>query len=97
MGKTRVCGKRCHTAKCAKCRCWCGGLFHGAGGQAAREEFCKVFGAKQVPTTEKAFDEALDADDLFADRAATDMWRVALAASRATRAPRPTPTQDAVA
>lgn len=40
--KTRVCGARCHNAKRAKCGCWCGGLFHGAAGQEAREAFREV-------------------------------------------------------
>ena len=32
MGKVRRCDKRCHEAKGTRCRCWCGGFFHGSGG-----------------------------------------------------------------
>lgn len=41
----RTCGERCHKAQRLKCRCWCGGLFHGEGGQAARDAFVEAFGA----------------------------------------------------
>ena len=37
MGKTRVCGAACHKAKGNKCRCWCGGVFHGSGALDARK------------------------------------------------------------
>ncbi len=36
MGKVRRCDKRCHTAKGTRCRCWCGGFFHGTQGAANR-------------------------------------------------------------
>ena len=36
MGKVRRCNSRCHNAKRPRCRCWCGGLFHGAQGASAR-------------------------------------------------------------
>ena len=36
MGKVRRCDKRCHTAKGTRCRCWCGGFFHGSAGVANR-------------------------------------------------------------
>jgi len=36
MGKVRRCGRRCHTAMRPRCRCWCGGFFHGWGGAANR-------------------------------------------------------------
>ena len=36
MGKVRRCDKRCHTAKGTRCRCWCGGFFHGSAGSANR-------------------------------------------------------------
>ncbi len=36
MGKVRRCDKRCHDAKKRRCRCWCGGAFHGTAGTANR-------------------------------------------------------------
>jgi hypothetical protein len=36
MGKVRRCDKRCHTAKGTRCKCWCGGFFHGSSGAANR-------------------------------------------------------------
>lgn len=48
--RARVCGGRCHGAKRAKCACWCGGLFHGKAGEAAREAFRQVMG--DVPKRE---------------------------------------------
>jgi hypothetical protein len=36
MGRVRRCDKRCHTAKGTRCRCWCGGFFHGSAGAANR-------------------------------------------------------------
>ncbi len=36
MGKVRRCDKRCHTAKGTRCKCWCGGFFHGSAGTASR-------------------------------------------------------------
>ena len=36
MSKVRRCDKRCHNAKRPRCRCWCGGFFHGSGGAANR-------------------------------------------------------------
>ena len=35
MGKVRRCGSRCHSAKGTRCRCWCGGAFHGVDGAGA--------------------------------------------------------------
>lgn len=35
MGKVRLCNWRCHRAKKPRCRCWCGGFFHGANGAGA--------------------------------------------------------------
>ena len=35
MGKVRRCDSRCHKAKKPRCRCWCGGAFHGADGTGA--------------------------------------------------------------
>jgi hypothetical protein len=43
-GKTRVCGKPCHTAKKPACVCWCAGMFHGAAGAEAREAFQEAYG-----------------------------------------------------
>lgn len=37
MGKVRRCDRRCHQAKGTRCRCWCGGFFHGAGGDVNRQ------------------------------------------------------------
>ncbi len=36
MAKIRRCDDRCHSAKGTKCRCWCGGAFHGKAGTANR-------------------------------------------------------------
>ena len=35
MGKIRRCDSRCHKAKGTRCRCWCGGFFHGVDGTGA--------------------------------------------------------------
>jgi len=35
MGKVRRCDKRCHHARGSRCRCWCGGFFHGKDGAGA--------------------------------------------------------------
>lgn len=37
MGRVRRCDSRCHNAKKPRCRCWCGGHFHGAQGAGNRE------------------------------------------------------------
>jgi hypothetical protein len=37
MGKVRSCNDRCHSAKHARCLCWCGGAFHGSGGVVNRQ------------------------------------------------------------
>ena len=37
MSKVRRCDRRCHEAKKPRCRCWCGGRFHGANGAKNRE------------------------------------------------------------
>jgi hypothetical protein len=36
MGKVRRCDCRCHNAKGTRCRCWCGGMFHGSAGAENR-------------------------------------------------------------
>ena len=74
---TRVCGKRCHHAKCAKCKCWCGGLFHGTGGANARESFAKAFEVEKLPTTLAAFDELTHQRSLFEAFDAGTVWREA--------------------
>jgi hypothetical protein len=93
MGKTRVCGGTCHKAKGAKCRCWCGGVFHGAGGQLTREVFTRELGLERVPNTEREFQIATGQRDLFSDANIGDRWRAAIAAAvsareGATRGPR---------
>jgi len=35
MGKVRRCDSRCHNARRPRCRCWCGGFFHGKDGAGA--------------------------------------------------------------
>ena len=35
MGRVRRCDSRCHNAKRPRCRCWCGGAFHGVDGAGA--------------------------------------------------------------
>ena len=86
MGKVRVCGGTCHKAKRPKCRCWCGGLFHGTGGREAREAFVQEFGLEKVPTTEQAFDEVTGQLDVFTEAPAGHRWRSAIAAAVAARA-----------
>jgi len=46
MGKVRRCDKRCHNARRPRCRCWCGGFFHGSAGTANREALAQ--GVSQV-------------------------------------------------
>jgi len=60
MSKHRRCDARCHRATRDKCSCWCGGIFHGAKGEAARETFREAFGA-DVPAEEP------EQGDLFGD------------------------------
>lgn len=78
MGKTRVCGATCHTAKGGTCRYWCGGVFHGAAGQVAREAFAREFLVDRLPTTERAFQELTAQGELFADVSHGDRWRTAI-------------------
>ena len=33
--RKRVCGKRCHSARGTRCRCFCGGFWHGKNGASA--------------------------------------------------------------
>jgi hypothetical protein len=81
MGKTRVCGKTCHKARREKCRCWCGGIFHGGRGAPAREAFVREFGAQTVPTTEAVFNERTSQPSLFDDFSSGHRWRAAIAAA----------------
>lgn len=55
--KHRRCDERCHHARGAICNCWCGGLFHGARGAAAREAFAEVYG--ELPEEDPAEAEPL--------------------------------------
>ena len=34
MKRTRRCDDRCHNAVRVRCKCWCGGFFHGQGVEA---------------------------------------------------------------
>ena len=36
MGRVRRCDDRCHRATGTRCKCWCGGAFHGSAGAANR-------------------------------------------------------------
>lgn len=84
MGTVRTCGSRCHSAKSERCVCWCGGLFHGAAGDAARQAFRDRF--QETPATEADFDRALSQGDLFAGHSAADTWRAAISRAREARA-----------
>lgn len=75
MGKSRVCGGVCHKAKGPKCRCWCGGVFHGAGSAGRRAEFAAAFGLEKVPNTEQAFLEVIGQPDFWGEAAVADEWR----------------------
>jgi hypothetical protein len=44
VSKHRRCDARCHDAERVRCSCWCGGLFHGAEGQRARDAFVASYG-----------------------------------------------------
>jgi len=79
MGKTRVCGGTCHNAKGAKCRCWCGGVFHGSAGKENRDAFARQFGVEVLPTTERLFQEQTAQGDLFAKADAGEQWRGVIA------------------
>lgn len=87
MGSLRSCDGRCHKAKGAACSCWCGGVFHGAGGESAREAFRESF--TEIPTDEQSFLEVTGQGSLFGDgQGAGDRWRRAIAAAvDARRAP----------
>lgn len=72
MSKVRVCGKVCHKAKGSTCKCWCGGLFHGSKGNAAREAFASEWGG----------DPKGDHSERGGDR-----WQTAMAKAHAAREP----------
>lgn len=86
MGKTRVCGKRCHNARRSTCRCWCGGVFHGNAGREAREKFCATFKVEIVPTTEAVFREVTGQLELYTEIHLGENWRAAVTAARAASA-----------
>lgn len=73
MGSVRGCDARCHEAKHARCECWCGGLFHGAAGAAAREAFREVFGEEIPEKGEPAQPELFQSADRF-----SRAWRAAV-------------------
>jgi len=57
MSRVRRCDARCHNAKKPRCRCWCGGFFHGSSGSANRQalinaemDFLVAHGFKQGET-----------------------------------------------
>jgi len=41
MGRVRRCDSRCHHAKGTRCKCWCGGAFHGSAGAENRAAFAQ--------------------------------------------------------
>lgn len=73
----RTCDARCHDAQGAKCACWCGGLFHGAAGKAARQAFAAEFGA--VVADESLFAKVTD-PAAFPTKPG-DAWRAAVRAA----------------
>ncbi len=52
MNRTRRCDDRCHNAAGTRCKCWCGGFFHGEESTANRGkveeavQFLEEHGAK---------------------------------------------------
>lgn len=78
MGTVRTCDSRCHDANGPACACWCGGLFHGATGAAARDAFVAEY--KALPTTEIGFQETTGQGSLFGGD--VGKWAGALAAAR---------------
>ena len=74
MASSRRCDDRCHSARGPICTCWCGGVFHGARGAAAREAFVELYGDQPV-------DDPLEAE-LFGpemsdyERALAAAWKV---------------------
>lgn len=84
MGDVRSCDARCHNAKGTHCTCWCGGLFHGRQGAAARQAFAEAF--NEMPSSLEQFDALTTSPGLFdVDTDAGGRWRAAVAAARAAR------------
>jgi len=94
MGKTRVCGGTCHKAKGSKCRCWCSGVFHGAAGADARENFLGAFGVEKVLTTEREFLKLTGARDLFTDETLGLGWQAKVERERARAQGKPYEASD---
>lgn len=42
MSRVRRCDDRCHEALGSRCKCWCGGFYHGASGSDNRGELDKA-------------------------------------------------------
>jgi hypothetical protein len=57
MRRIRRCDSRCHKAKSPRCKCWCGGAFHGEKGAANRESFVQAVeqGMEEQLLTEHGF------------------------------------------
>lgn len=81
MSEVRRCDGRCHNATKAHCDCWCGGLFHGGAGAAARQAFAETFGGEIPPEGEESRQLELDG---------ATRWRAAITAAKAAR------TQEAI-
>lgn len=86
MGSVRTCDARCHEATALRCACWCGGLFHGARGQAARDAFVAEYGS--LPREDEDFKSATAQPALPLEWArksdAGVVWRSRLERARAT-------------
>jgi hypothetical protein len=72
-GKVRVCDGKCHNAKKPDCDCWCGGMFHGARGSAARDAFKQAWGG-EIPR---------EGEPQQLDFGGAERWHAAVAAARA--------------
>lgn len=83
MGKLRKCDGRCHNAKHPRCACWCRGVFHGAGAEAARKAFIEAFGVKDLPATQEEFANAISQGNLMTGFDQGRRWHEAMAAARA--------------
>jgi hypothetical protein len=84
--RVRCCGATCHNAKGSKCRCWCGGIFHGHGNEATRAAFKAAVGVDKLPTTEAKFKELTGQPSLFGDGlSAADDWRTRHDAAKTER------------
>jgi len=49
-GRTRRCDSRCHTARGPKCRCICGGRYHGCGSSEIAERMVEEALAGMYPS-----------------------------------------------